>query len=482
MSTYQYTVTVRGFDISDENVPSRKLNTMVDAQYYCAILSDHLTYIIDLSKAIVRESMVDMEMSVSAFVAARINTASKISAYASNAIPQKDAETDAYVKRITCEDGQDSDLYDLGYTSVRFTEIINDPHYYTQSGDLILKPKPGHSFQNTLVSVNGVFHRTSLFNGDLLVLGGHTNIKNAKKSHVCVYDTTSVGGHQSIPITSQIVDMAEDDDPWSSIYLKLDVDLTDKTVFLIMNGRLHALDGTYEVVGNRRVKINVCKMDLIGDFLTDPNTQYQSASGSGGIYGGSISGGTIPESGGNTDPPFSEQAVHFFTTGWPAINEQGAYGLVALIEYVYSSEFPLPPTDIAPTTPVENITSPAFVLSTLVAQRSRLIVINNNQLYRRRYVLHPMVAPDYYECRGDDTPRGIMMYHRRFAIPYKVISSQSGQHTFSIDFHIDRQETWRTAPVSTDPTKGNTTIPSPRYFDLQVKQDYAVELFEFMSA
>ncbi len=491
-ATYIHTYFVIGNDIFDEKDGARNIGTFYGgAEYYCRIEYDNIQYDVDLSFMLRRESGVDPNQSLSAFLTARLTTVTAIDSYSTNKIPARDVDG-RYRTRITSVDGFMCQDYDIAYTSMAFPSIKSEPQYYALAMDLVLTPARNDvDLSNTLVSVNGVLHRTVLYQGALYVLGGFFNMKNSKKRLVSVYDTGPVGGHTTVAITASMVeyDTAAPENLFRGFYLNMPtgISLKDKTVFLVLNGRLHALDGSYMAVSEKRIKVNTNHLDLITNFLVDPNTVYARTGVLPPTDNPFIDPNYIPPGGIGplrpiVTPSIQEQLGDFFSGTWSTIEDNIAKPGAAVVQYSYNLDGQEPSVQqIENAMPVSGFLTPSFILSNVLSQRSFLVIINNRRIYRRRYVLKPMVGPDHYEWWGQDTPRGIMMQQRRDAIPYMFYSSQGGQHVFSLGHHKERVDLWKTAPISADPETGNPVIPSPVFNPKNIKQTEAVEIFDFLS-
>lgn len=187
-------------------------------------------------------------------------------------LPMKDQLTLRYPRRIEALDATSLPGLKIGFTDVKTPGIVSNPAYRFRHDDLILSD-PKRDLSQCLVSVNGVFHPVVGFNGDALVRDGFYNIRNCKDVKIGIYDTTSIGGCSAYPIRAGDILNAPDEDTRKSVYLRVP-SMKGKTPFLVLNGYLHPLDGTYEVINDTTLKIHTNRIDYIHEYLHSPNTTF----------------------------------------------------------------------------------------------------------------------------------------------------------------------------------------------------------------
>lgn len=276
MPTYVSTYTVSDQEISQSIDGTVTLGSIVGGScVYMEILKNNTSYKIDLSQYMLREKNLDLTQTLST-VASQI-TDLQIAGYASNNIPTLDPNTGGIINRISTYDAIAANDLTVAWTSIGNPTVRNDVYQRATMNDLVLSSAK-RDLCNCLVSVNGVFHKTYLYNKELYVEDGFSNIKRVRRDEIGVYDTGSVGGHTILPIHNHNID-ASNRTPHSGVTLTFpDSDFTDKSLLLVIGGYLHVLDGTYKILSKNRVVVDICKIDLINEFIHNPNTIYTKGS------------------------------------------------------------------------------------------------------------------------------------------------------------------------------------------------------------
>lgn len=153
--------------------------------------------------------------------------------------------------------------------------------------DLLIK-KDGvpnrYLFENTLISINGHLHRTSLSRHGVYVIDGAYGLHNANIADMSIISFKDVGGVSTVNVDSNMILPVDGIEPYQNTYLDVGVSLKDKTVGLSLAGRLYILDGICDVTDDNVVRI---KMELIPhvqnyfesmeviDHSNYPFTEYQ---------------------------------------------------------------------------------------------------------------------------------------------------------------------------------------------------------------
>ena len=270
MATYVVTYFVEDSIISFDTDGSKTLNDVVGKKAYIQVHQGNTTYVIDIAQYLLRERRVNLDTPLT--IVASTLTDQMIDGYSTNIIPVMNPFTGGIDNRVAVYDAIAADDITVAWTSMESPGIRNDPYQKGSVEDLVLSSKK-RDFTNSLVSVNGVFHKTHLYNKELYVRRGFSNIKNSKREGVSVYDTSSLGGHTVIPIRLDNIDNSNTA-PFSGVTLTFnDASFVGKTVLLVLGGYLHALDDTYRIISDNRVVIDTCKIDLIDEFLHNPNTR-----------------------------------------------------------------------------------------------------------------------------------------------------------------------------------------------------------------
>jgi hypothetical protein len=543
MPTYVATYVVANREITLTTDGSQPLSIVAAQQTYLRVKTtqgDDRT--IDLSRYVLLEPRINLTQTLAATAAALTDL--QLDGYAAIGLPGVDPVTGAFTSRINAYDALAAPDMTVSWTAIGSPGIRDDVYQRALMNDLVLSSTQ-RDLSNTLVAVNGVFHKTYLFNHELYVLGGFFNIKNSRNVRVSAYDTGSVGGHTVLPVTIPNID-ASNYTPLSGVTLTFpNVDFTNKTVLLVLDGYLHALDDTYRIINSNRIVIDTCKIDLIDGFLHNPNTIYDRFGVADAAFeellktqttyppdvydkimwylwnqtptpqsdraapinlvafdpaGSYPTGGaaneltyyssnanpwaqavtpTIAESSrfmprqGYPDAPAPADSIYAFLVNYP--NVTASTNQVMLVDNEWSTKYKTL-TNVVGTIPTTRFQDPSFVYNLLLSPRTFFVVINNPNLYRKTYSLVRMQAPSQYEHRGQDTPRGTLLYNRRSSVPYLIYSGQTGyQHTFSINFDEPYLNAYKT---SLNPG----AVPSP-LFDLKSAQvDNGASLLELFAA
>lgn len=188
-------------------------------------------------------------------------------------LPKKETTTQRFESRLGVYSVSSLTDISMSTTNIWTPDVRDDIYKKSQLSDLVLS-SPQRNFANTVVSVNGVLHRTITYNNEAYVIDGFANMRNTKKHQVCVLDTTSLGGHSVIDITSDMIKNPEDLSLTRAVYVDTGVSLKDKTVLLVFNGHMYALDNTYRKVSDTTIKIDTTRIDYVKDYLHNPMTPF----------------------------------------------------------------------------------------------------------------------------------------------------------------------------------------------------------------
>lgn len=167
------------------------------------------------------------------------------------------------------------DAWRAGYTiePVDYTRHINAEIPHGDKNDLIVV-KPGVDFmthwRHCMVTVNGLFHRPFGSPQGLYVIDGGRSGRIANNNHVGILSFKSVAPLTYIPIDTRMVYKASEKQKLrNTVHIKLPMNVENKTVMLVLGGYLHVLDGSYKIVGERTIAVDVNNLLL-------PERLYQS--------------------------------------------------------------------------------------------------------------------------------------------------------------------------------------------------------------
>jgi len=129
-------------------------------------------------------------------------------------------------------------------------------------------------YKRALISINGFYHLTDTNGKDGLVVYDATkSLRVSNQNQIGIYSFDSVCDIKLIPITG---DMIRKQDPYekfsSTTYLHLDIDLTGKSVLLVIGGYLNIVDGEIiSKVGLSDFKIDFKNYGLIDKYYESLN-------------------------------------------------------------------------------------------------------------------------------------------------------------------------------------------------------------------
>lgn len=140
---------------------------------------------------------------------------------------------------------------------------INSPASKFVKEDLVLT-HPTHSYADydkyCLTTVNGYFHITDYTVDGIRVLDGNKSVRRANNNQIGVYSFETIGALQKVPITASMVSPQRPGAPLndaSYISMPSNIDITNKTVLLVVGGYLQVLGKVYKPVGDRTWRIEV---------------------------------------------------------------------------------------------------------------------------------------------------------------------------------------------------------------------------------
>lgn len=117
-----------------------------------------------------------------------------------------------------------------------------------------------------LVTVNGLFHLCDGSSEGIRVLDGNTNIRNVNDNQIGIYSFETVGTIKQIPIRSEMLSKLKADSPlYDGAYVTVpeDIDISDKTILLVVGGYLNVLNDSYYQISERTWRINLARMLLL---------------------------------------------------------------------------------------------------------------------------------------------------------------------------------------------------------------------------
>lgn len=465
-ATYAYVITyelVKGV-LSQRDEPEETLRNLLSSRFLIRVRKNYNYYNIDLNKLYMYRPNLNLEMSVSQF--AETYLTDLICETYHYTIPTK--VDDAYPNRLKTYTVLSDLNKTIAFTSRTQHSVRNDRRYISVHNDLVITDKNKENMKNMLVNVNGTFHRSIVFEDELYVIDGFKNIRNNKNRIIGAVDTTSVGGHQLTSIGYD--NLVENDDPWRGIYIRFPgIDFTNKTVLLVIYGNMFVLDGTYQVVNRNTLKLNIPRMDLINNWLHNPNTLYKLGYTSIFDEGYSEIDGVVYRR-----PTIKEKIVQYINFEFDRLKVRKNTDLAALQQMDYNSYYS-DVSDITKIIPTEDLKDPNFLYKLLTSDHSFVVTINNKKLFRRNYPLDKIYSPHQYESRSLDTPRGLFRYNHNLIFPFFIYTNKDdAQHNITNGFQKIHTDVYKTI---NEPA----VIPAPVFDVKDYDLDYPAELIELYS-
>lgn len=133
--------------------------------------------------------------------------------------------------------------------------------------------KPGVDYSlfhsSCLVNVNGFFHMIDSDINGAYVVDGMKTARKANQNMISVYSFKDLGHLQYIPITAQMLYKQIPEQAYkNSVYINTGVDLTNKTVLLVIGGYLHILDeAAFRQVSNTSIRVDVGNLPILDRYF-----------------------------------------------------------------------------------------------------------------------------------------------------------------------------------------------------------------------
>ena len=126
-------------------------------------------------------------------------------------------------------------------------------------------------YENVLVTVNGYYHRTSGTVHGLQVIDGAETSRHGNGNTCGITSFAGLGGIEIVDIDSSMTFEHNSDHVGESslhrVHMKSPVDLTSKSVILVLGGYMHVLSDVYWVTSDNTFTINFDKLSLVHLYL-----------------------------------------------------------------------------------------------------------------------------------------------------------------------------------------------------------------------
>ncbi len=420
-----------------------------------------------------------------------------------------------FTKRLDVFDANAETGMTIAYTSMKMPDRRNIAYDREILNDLVVTSS-NRDLQNTFWMINGVYHKSKYLKGEMFIDNGFCNIKNVKMTNIMACDTTSVGGHSTIPVTSMQIINGPDDDIRHGVYLKLPngVSFKDKTPIVFLAGHPLMFDkGHYTIVSDTIIKININKIDVVDQFLNDPMTHYyhdeyreRDRFETPGVtadlidyyfkyiypetdYGNAAlttimrapwdqfdpcsTHFVLPSHMNYYDymaPPMSSAINYFFNTVYKSLTKDLNTAIFANMSY---SRWYYYTNGITHSIPYQDLKSKEFMFYRIFNKRSAIILINTPHLYTKEFKFIKAASVDQYVKYVDDMPRGFAVYNESIVLPYTQYSSPYyHQNNISLGYQKTTTGSYKT-------TFKPTFIAAPMYDIKDPDNDSTLRLLEF---
>ncbi|QXO10884.1 hypothetical protein pEaSNUABM54_00058 [Erwinia phage pEa_SNUABM_54] len=165
------------------------------------------------------------------------------------------------------------DLWNAGFQVQGYNRNISEKQVLLS--DQIIDAKVTKSDVNyatldkySLFVVNGLVHFSTAIDTGIIVADAGRSLSKADDNRIGVINFEKIGVVSRIPITDKMIVTNPSDLPLKeTVYLSLgNVDLTSKTVGVVIGGHLHLLDGAYDQVGTNLLKIHMREYPLVDRY------------------------------------------------------------------------------------------------------------------------------------------------------------------------------------------------------------------------
>ena len=505
MSVYQYyhTYVVEDGQITDTNDETQLLSSFLQKRVYIIVSKYNVNTLImlNIKDYISKESNINLNLSIAEFCD-NLNDLLVLK-YTSNDIPLKNITTGAFDNRLKIYDANSLKDVDISYTSISDPSNKNNKYSFFQSNDLVLTSDSNRDFTNCLITVNGVFHSTEYYNNNFFVKNGFSNIKNTKQKNVCLIDTTNLGGHSTIPITLEDIEIPSGSSIPSSITLNFkNANFLNKTIIPVIYGYPLLNKDFFKVLDNTRIKIYINRIDYIYQFLKSPNTLFSKYNSylidrhrefyidtpEPDIIDSIVDLMTVEytkfmtynkphtgivDFGKREDTPEMVNSLDvFFSDFYPKmVSEDRDVNLIEFENSQYYNQL----KNLFNIIKKSHLQSKDFILQLLTMFNSFIITINNPDIFIKNYKCYSLNNKGYmYTCKSKDTPRGLLVYNKSFVLPYNICTDGThNHHILNIDFYDHTNLLYDKNPFT-------DYFPNP-FYDQNNATNYPVEIVEFYS-
>lgn len=133
------------------------------------------------------------------------------------------------------------------------------------------RPKTDYALfhSSCLVNVNGFYHLIDSDINGVYVVDGMKSCLKSKQNQIGIYSFRELGNLTYVPIKQNMLYKQTPNQVYKNeVHLNLGVDITNKTVMLVLGGYLHVLDDkTFTAVGTNSIRVDTANLPLLERYF-----------------------------------------------------------------------------------------------------------------------------------------------------------------------------------------------------------------------
>lgn len=362
---------------SDLTVP---LSSFAGKQAYLAVEKSEAVFVLDIGQILLFQTGLSLSTPIGSVFTALLND-TFVTRYHNNSIPIKN-DNGIYNNRLKVFDPGSYKDHRIQFTSINTPTILDDVTKKGYLDDLVITTRS--DVANYLVAVNGVFHRTAIHQGKLYVLDGFRTMRLSSLKDVTAVDTSPIGGHSVIPLTSSNVALSQYN---GLATITTTQSLRNKSVFLVIDGYFyHQETDVFYFGDDKHIKVKTNKLPLIDQFRHNPRTIYHPDRYS-------------------TD---ASQKSRKYDDAFDAL--------------FLNKRF----------VPTAQLQTRDFQYSRLTNYHSFLVVVNNPNIFPVNYDVLPTGTPQFYRDHADRVVSGMMQHSVGLCPSYLILKDPFKRKSFFI--------------------------------------------------
>jgi hypothetical protein len=250
-------------EFSDLTIP---LSQTVGRAIYLVVTDGVTSHTLDVAAILLHEKNLSLTSPVSTI--ASLITDVFLETYSVDTIPTRDI-SGYYRNHLRVFSPVGTKTHTMRYTSMNTPDVVDSIEKMGFLDDLVIT-STSSDMTNYMVCVNGVFHRTTLFQNKLYVHDGFRTVRLTGRCDPCVVDTTPIGGHQIIPITRAMCSLSK---YGADATIDAGVSLAGKTILLVIAGYIyHMSSRAFYFANNSHIKVRTNRLQLVEQLRHSPLT------------------------------------------------------------------------------------------------------------------------------------------------------------------------------------------------------------------